>query len=255
MAHGGRWLALPWLALLVACGGDDDGAAPDASAPDEMIEIGPATFLMGCNESVEDFCNPDEYPYHEVSLGAYAIDRREVTQADYQECVDDGACEPVSGNDAAATPDLPLVYTTYALAETFCAWAGKRLPSEAEWEYTARGDDGRRYPWGNEDPTCTLVNMTGCENAPAEVGSRPAGASPFGALDMAGNVSEWVADWYDEAYYATSPAEDPAGPAAGTLRILRGGNYAGGDFNQRLANREEMGPDPLLSYTGCRCAR
>ena len=259
--RGGKSLAAAALAL-AACGksggsldggGDGGDARPDSGG--EMIVIPAATFMMGCNDAVETVCTTDERPYHSVSLASYEIDRTEVTQGAYGDCVTANACLAIGGNDPAGTPLLPVVYAHWSLASTYCAWTQKRLPTEAEWEYAARGNDGRRFPWGNGEPDCTLANMGGCGGAPQPVDTHPAGQSPFGAADMAGNQSEWVADWYDAGYYAVSPAADPTGPAIGTQRIQRGGNFGGGSFSLRVANRQELGPDSAVSYAGFRCAR
>ena len=174
-------------------------------------------FLMGPAE--DDYTAKSvEKPQHRVYLDAYWIDRTEVTKAQYQQCVAARKCRAPSCV-GTRVDEHPVVCVSWQDAADYCAWAGKRLPTEAEWEKAARGTDGRKYPWGNEAPDCGRLNFffrsKPCVESTSAVGAFPSGASPYGALDMAGNVSEWVADWYDEKYYASSPTQNPTGPPSG----------------------------------------
>jgi formylglycine-generating enzyme required for sulfatase activity len=220
-----------------------------------MVDVPAGAFAMGCNASVDTRCEADELPTHDVTIAAFAIDRDEVSQAVFAGCVDDGACTPPNGDyDPDARGAFPVTFVTWDQAAAFCAWAGQRLPTEAEWERAARGDDGRIYPWGNAAPDCALANLFACGDATQPVGGHPAGASPFGALDMAGNVMEWVADFYAADYYTTSPAVDPTGPATGNERVKRGGSYMGDADTVRVTNRV-IGFPVGVPNLGFRCAR
>jgi formylglycine-generating enzyme required for sulfatase activity/CHAT domain-containing protein/Flp pilus assembly protein TadD len=173
----------------------------------------------------------DEKPQHEVELDAFWIMQTEVTNEQYEKCVVAEVCSPPfhpewGEDDFWAVYDRhPVIHVTWEQAATYAEWAGGRLPTEAEWEKAARGSDGRRYPWGNTTPTAQRLNYNDEVGDTQPVGSYPDGASPYGALDMAGNVWEWVADWYAEDYYATSPRDNPTGPVDGERRVLRGGAY------------------------------
>jgi peptidoglycan hydrolase-like protein with peptidoglycan-binding domain len=202
---------------------------------------------------------PNASPVHTVHLDGFWIDRTEVTNAMYAKCVAAGSCEPpfASSYHREGYNDYPVYSVSWEQANTYCSWAGRRLPAEAEWEKAARGTDGRSYPWG-EGLDCSLAYYSGCDkNAygviAKPVGSYPEGASPYGALDMAGNVSEWVVDRYDSDYYAKSPARNPQGPGAGTYRVLRGGSS---EYGSNL-HSAERGAMKFYNYTltvGFRCA-
>lgn len=214
-----------------------------------------AEFRMGCNSTVDSDCADNEKPLHTVSLAAFEIDRTEVTQDEYAACVGAQICSVPSCEWDCAATDLPAGCIEWAQAKAYCVWAGKRLPTEAEWEKAARGTDGRKYPWGNEDADCTRANMSGCGNHADDVGSHPSGASPYGALDMAGNVVEMVADWYDAAFYKASPATDPTGPASGNRYVGRGGGYLSEAVWQRTSSRDWYDLTDESSPLGFRCAR
>ena len=199
----------------------------------------------------------DELPAHDVTLDAFWIDQVEVTTGMYGLCMKAGACRPPvkfnSDNhadyfDNPEFKDYPVIQITWFDTNAYCQWAGRRLPTEAEWERAARGNDMRTYPWGGEPPNAQNSNANNTVGDVTRVGSYPAGASPFGALDMAGNVWEWVADYYNPKYYSESPAINPKGPTNGGLnhlRVIRGGSFQDGLFDLRTSNRgSEVGPDP-----------
>lgn len=203
--------------------------------PDNMVLVSSGAFWMGCNDDVDSNCTWLERPYHEVTLSTYGIDRTEVTQGMYKSCLDAGDCKsPPCNFNPSTSFDKPVVCVAWAEAVTYCNWIGKRLPTEAEWEKAARGTDGRKYPWGNETATCNYAVMEegedGCGTDSTWIGcsKSPAGDSPYGLCDMAGNVSEWVSDWGDEHYYSNSPSTNPSGPETGTYRVFRGGSFGYG---------------------------
>jgi iron(II)-dependent oxidoreductase len=170
-------------------------------------------------------------------------------------CVEDGACEQSGCWDYGRlnAPDQPVVCVSWSDAQDYAAWAGGRLPTEAEWEKAARGTDGRRYPWGNSEPDCSKANYRECRaTRPSTVGSYPDGASPYGVLDMAGNVWEWVADRYDGEYYTYSEANNPQGPDSGDWRVQRGGQFESGELSVRCASRSSGVPYLWSKVTGFR---
>jgi formylglycine-generating enzyme required for sulfatase activity len=234
--------------------GATSACASDA-APGEMVSVEAGSFVMGCNEEVDDACDDDELPPHEVSLSEFEIDVTEVTQDQYAACVTAEACPAPTCEWDCSLTDHPASCVNWAAAKSFCSWAGKRLPTEAEWERAARGDDGRKFPWGNDDADCSLANLAGCGDAAVPVGSFADGASQFGALDMAGNLVEMVADFYGATYYAESPTENPTGPASGERYGGRGGGFKSDADWLRVSKRDWYDADDSGTSLGFRCAR
>jgi len=237
-------------------GPQDVGTDADVEPEVQMVFVPPATFWMGCNQGIDGGCGEGELPYHKVDLSGYYIDRTEVTQGEYDQCVLAGKCSrPACGFNPASTPDKPVVCVTWNQAGMYCSWAGKQLPTEAQWEHAARGTDGRVFPWGNEAPTCELAVMSGCGTSIGKVCTRsPAGDSFHGLCDMAGNAWEWVNDWYGEQYYATSASVDPTGPTSGRSRVARGGSFDNTAGPLRASARS-YGKDTFSAENlGFRCA-
>ncbi len=223
-----------------------------------MVRVDAGDFLRGSPPKVG---LDDEKPRRRIWLAAFDIDRLEVTAADYTRCVKAGRCSAPKCSVAKQRPETrpkhPVVCVDWKQAHNFCAWMGKRLPTEAEWEKTARSSDGRRYPWGNDKPTCQRANYAGCHKPASThaVGSLKLGASKYGALDLAGNVWEWVADWHHADYYTTSPRRNPAGPYLGRKKVVRGGafSYAAGELSSH--GRTFDLPTKAYNHVGFRCAR
>ncbi|MEZ4410793.1 MAG: SUMF1/EgtB/PvdO family nonheme iron enzyme [Polyangiales bacterium] len=232
-------------------------ARGDASdrCPEVAVFIPGGRFEMGSAEGVGD---PDEHPQHTVSLRAYCLDRDEVTVEAYLRCVAGGACTQVAG--LQPSPTLPVTNIDWNQADAFCRWVGGRLPTEAEWEFAARGTDGRLYPWGNDAPSgCSRVDWTtngeSCGGVgPSAVGQRATGNSPFGVRDMAGNVWEWTSDWYARSY-PSAAQDDPLGPSEGSARVTRGGGWNNDQPDRlRAAFREGQHPAFHDFELGARCA-
>ncbi len=223
-----------------------------------------------------DNTTSDSEPPHTVFLDEYWIDQTEVTIAQYQKCVAERVCgkpaPPGEHNaeqfwpmyDDPVYANYPVTYVDWEMAKAYCEWAGRRLPTEAEWEKAARGEDGRLYPWGDSKPDNELVNFsfansdekTIYDQGIAPVDAYPKGASPYGALNMAGNVSEWVADFYIPSYYKESPASNPRGPESGSQYVYRGpnffSNYNNGEYLITLRSHDK--PDIYWGNLGFRCA-
>jgi serine/threonine-protein kinase len=243
---------------------------------------------------VDKECSSDEKPGHRVYLDAFRIDKTEVTFGQYRACVDagrchaphvsDGTCNVWTGTawDKGTLPssvqgaNQPVVCVDWDQANAYCGWKGRRLPTEAEWEKAARGTDGRKYSWGNAayGSAGKVANIADraakgrfsgmswatesyddgfAETAP--VGSFPAGASPYGALDMIGNVWEWVADWYKDTYYSEAPSKNPRGASSGSYRGLRGGSWNNLPENDRASGRNGFDSAYRSVNLGFRCAQ
>lgn len=233
-----------------------------------MVPAG--SFSMGTNHPQAT----DEKPSRQVELSTFSIDRHEVSNthfaafvaatgyqtaaeaADAPEAADGINWRQPQGPGSTTDPNHPVVYVSWHDAQAYCTWRGARLPSEAEWEKSARGGDGRLWPWGSTF-AAAMTNSWGTADGYAElapVGSFPDGASPYGVLDLAGNVWEWCADWYAADYYTTAPAKDPQGPATGQLKVLRGGSWINPGPALRSSNRFEVLPVERSPYIGFRCA-
>lgn len=218
----------------------------------ELVLVPAGGFWMGSGDGVGH-----DMPRHRVYLDAFHIDKHEVTNTLYQRFMNaTGHREPRYVQDSKWNhPRQPVVGVSWHDAEAYCRWAGKRLPTEAEWEKAARGTDERRYPWGNEwDKNRANGSESGIGRT-TPVGQYPGGASPYGAEDMAGNVSEWVADWYDANYYQGSPERNPRGPEFGSAKVVRGGSYYYQPLNVRSSLRNHHSPDNRFDDFGFRCAK
>jgi len=224
-----------------------------------MLLVPAGEFMMGSNSG-----DADEKPAHRVSLDAFYMDKYELTTSRYAKFLQEtGRKEPYKWNEASLVSDgdRPVIGVTWHDADAYCRWAGKRLPTEAEWEKAARGTDGRKYPWGNEEPSGRQANFdkstsTWSYSILAAVGSYEDGASPYGIHDLAGNAWEWVADWYDEKYYAGSPERNPKGPTNGEKRVLRGGSWRMPAAILRSTFRTwSHPPNRYSNYSGFRCVQ
>lgn len=257
-----------------------------------MVYVPGGTFQMGSDESDSDADN-SEFPQHAVTLDSFWIDRTEVSVAQFRQCVTetgyetdaerkgwayawtgtewaevDGAdWQHPQGPNSHAQEDHPVVQASWNDAAAYCEWAKAQLPTEAQWEYAARGPEGYIYPWGD---TFDGTRLNFCDaNCPREswrvadyddgygltapVGSYPGGASWCGARDMTGNVWEWVADWHDSGYFGNSPSQNPTGPEIGAYRMVRGGGWSNDHRDVRAAERSIATPDIRSGDLGFRC--
>jgi serine/threonine-protein kinase len=237
----------------------------------KLLYVPAGNFLMGSKDA-DTSAYPDEKPQHTVFLDAFWIDQTDVTNAMYAQCVSSGTCQSPTkiysysrsiyyGN--SEFDNYPVIYVDWNMADTYCKWAGRQLPTEAQWEKAARGTDGRIYPWGNTAPDPTLLNYNVITDSfvsnygdTTAVWEYPSGASPYGAWDMAGNVWQWVTDWYQSGYYATlgNNASNPQGPSSGDGRVLRGGSWSSSS-GVRSALRYGLNPAFTNDSIGFRCAR
>ena len=233
-----------------------------------MVLIPGGPFTMGSNDGL-----PNERPEHQVTLDLYLIDQYEVTMSAYQKFLEGAKYDsPSTWDDEAATTvgDRPAIGMNWEGAAAYCKWAGKRLPTEAEWEKAARGTDGRRFPWGQMQPFVDIANYNsgvwvseavtlvpvgaGLEGMSVRHGLKEGGRSPYGLNHMAGNAAEWVADWYDREYYPKSSDKNPTGPAAGEKKVIRGGSWADLPSAIRVTARFSAEPEFQDRTIGFRCA-
>ncbi|GJL68792.1 MAG: hypothetical protein NPIRA06_14270 [Nitrospirales bacterium] len=230
--------------------------------PVEMMTIPAGPFIRG---SASGEGRLDEQPRRKIYLNAFDIDIYEVSNAHYMKFLDETLHKPPMNvfadrpfNEEEDIGELPVVQVTWHDAVDYCFWAGKRLPTEAEWEKAARGNDGRLYPWGDQAPTRQQANFEKDweeKKTFVEVTALPEGQSPYGLRNLAGNVREWVQDWYGSEYYASAPDKNPKGPETGILKVLRGGSWKSFDTDLRATSRSKGGFALKTHGIGFRCAR
>jgi len=251
-----------------ANGGASHHSSAEPSYPNEvtgkdgapMVLVPAGEFTMGSDKGDED-----EAPIHRVQLHTFYIDKYEVTNGRFARFVETIQSEPPWGFEDKDTPvthaDRPVRWVSWMDAMAYCLWVGKRLPTEAEWEKAARGTDGRIYPWGNDPPTpvhAVYGLKEGGEDALSVIGDRDKGQSPYGAYDLAGNLYEWVMDWYAEHYYMTLAATtvvNPRGPEEGTAKVQRGGAYINNPYRLRSSFRTKGDPTEQDPHVGFRCVQ
>ena len=220
-----------------------------------MVLVPAGEFPMGSEQG-----DDDEQPVHRVVLDSFYLDTFEVTNGQFAKFVAAIQSEPPWGFADQETPvvhaDRPVRWVNWLEATGYCLWAGKRLPTEAEWEKAARGTDGRIYPWGNEPPTPVhaVFGLKEGADTVSPIGNRDKGMSPYGVHDLAGNLYEWVADWYDEAVYTPLPTVNPRGPTEGTTKVQRGGSYINSPYRLRSSFRTKGDPTEHDPNVGFRCA-
>jgi formylglycine-generating enzyme required for sulfatase activity len=232
-------------------------AATRVSPIDHMVSvyIPAGIFKMGVNGD-----GRTDGPQHKVNLDAFWMNRTPVTNAMYAKCVHAGGCnnpirKAINPNYYdSAYANHPVVYVTWFDAQKYCKWVGGQLPTEAQWERAASDNGRRTYPWGNTNPQPDLANVNNFYNTTTKVGSHPAGASPFGVLDLGGDVREWVYDWYSPTYYKNSPTDNPIGPAKGELKVLRGASWNDPIVYSRVSSRLSHFPGSAGENRGFRCA-
>jgi formylglycine-generating enzyme required for sulfatase activity len=221
-----------------------------------MVLIAAGEFTMGSDKG-----DDDEKPIHKVFLDSFYIDKFEVTNGRFAKFVEAIQSEPPWGfadkETPVTRPDQPVRWVNWMDAIGYCLWAGKRLPTEAEWEKAARGPDGRVYPWGNDPPTPAhaVFGLKEGSDTVSAIGNRDKGKSPYGVHDLAGNLYEWTTDWYDEEFYSKNPAINPKGPLEGTAKVQRGGSYINGAYRLRSSFRTKGDPTEHDPNVGFRCAQ
>lgn len=236
-----------------------NGRSPFANVPKPdagpVSEVVPSEVLVPGGEfNIGDSRGKDR-PIHTVYVDSFYIDKYELTNAEYRVYLQQtGKPAPKYwDNPKYNGDDQPVVGVSWEEAASYCRWAGKRLPTEAEWEIAARGRDGTLYPWGDVESVSATNTRESKEGRPLPVGSFAAGASSFGLHDMAGNVWEWCTDWYDKNYYNDSPYSNPRGPESGKEKVIRGGGWNISMVD--MAFRKRVKPDQQYSSLGFRCAR
>ena len=235
-----------------------------AGTPLDMVYISSGYAMMGA-EYGDLTAESNTKPYHLVYLDPFYIDIQEVSNADYAVCVAAGMCREPETFASKTRADyytnsmyasFPVVNVTWQDAADYCAFVEKRLPTEAEWERAARGiADNRRYPWGSGSPKSYNMNISLIPGDTERVNIYTEGLSPYGAADMLGNVSEWVADWYQDNWYEQKEEKNPQGPAAGLEKTVRGSSFETGISEQHIAMRSGMNPQDSSYAVGFRCAR
>lgn len=222
-----------------------------------MAYVPEGAFFMGSGQG-----SADEQPIHSVYLDAFYMDQIEVTNGLYKACVDAKVCQRVKKSSATRSSyyddphfvRFPVLFVNWNMAQTYCEWRGARLPTEVEWEKAARGGSNFIYPWG-DDPDCNLANYGNCLGDTSGALIYDLGQSRFGIYNMAGNVWEWVSDWYSDNYYRSSPQDNPQGPDTGTKKVLRGGSWKDNYAEIRSVNREAQNPYYSSNAVGFRCAK
>ena len=260
-----------WLMLVVLNACDQPSVPSDA--PEDMILIPAGDFVMGTDS---EYANADQKPSHKVHLDVFYIDKHEVTNAQFEAFIVDGGYQnqklwtaegwnfiqknqiktPLQHgeNSVSTEPDHPVIGVSWYEANAYATWAGKRLPTEAEWVKAAKGTKERVYPWGNGMDFSKLSYFPHVTKVQV-VGSFPEGASPYGVLDMAGSVWEWCSDWYDENYYSRSASKNPQGPFQGTRRVLRGGGWDSIRLQLQCTYRYYEKENHQTYTIGFRCAK
>jgi formylglycine-generating enzyme required for sulfatase activity len=244
-------------------------------AKDEMVLVPEGPFLMGSNRQIDRNSYPQEMPQRTVHVDAFEIDKYEVTTVQYLRYVVAGGLPPLvdwkwGGVFQETMAAHPVMHVSWFEGDAYCKWAGKRLPSSAEWEKAARGTDGRIYPWGNQPAGLSRANF-GRTGLSGPVRDRPErlllyppivsvdkyenAVSPYGVFNMAGNVAEWTADWYDPYYYRYGPNRNPKGPDHGSHKAFRGGGWVDSTPAVRPAQRNGADPKTRMNWLGFRCAR
>lgn len=237
---------------------EPDSATNEEPVPEDMVTIPAGPFVRGTESG-----GFDEQPSRTIYLDSFSIDRHEVTNHYYQQFVAaTGHRKPglparyVKSIGRMKGTNQPIVYVSWDDATEYCRWKGKRLPTESEWEKAMRGSDGRLWPWGNKEQAngANWARVDDGHEVSASVGSFHTDKSPYGVMDGAGNVLEWVADWYQEVYYKESPEKNPPSPEHGTYRVLRGGSFTTTGADIRITSRSKMMPDFRDETIGFRCA-